>query len=174
MKRLIISLLIISILSVSSGLVFAEDKIKIMPEELLHVAFSYQCNQINNFFNRPGMVDPPFAYGVYEGAPEDSAVFWCEKKMKNVTEYYLIIQSSQKKNEEKPCSTKIVWRNYPGGLSIYKNTNTTLDGFVYLNNPKKSAPQNAKITHNAIRSYYDGLEELFYCYDGEWLVRQRD
>jgi hypothetical protein len=43
-----------------------------------------------------------------------------------------------------------------------------------MNNPKKAVPKNVRLTHNAIRSYYDGLEELFFCYKGEWLVRMRD
>lgn len=71
------------------------------------------------------------------------------------------------------CSTRIEWRNYPGGLSIHKDRKTTLDDFVYLHDARKRGPKNIKLSANGILSEYDGVEDLFYCHKGEWLVRQR-
>jgi hypothetical protein len=172
-------LLIISTAIFVPNSVFAESKIKIMPEDIVQIASINKCQQIDDFYERPGMVNPPYAYGFYEGEVGDSFVFWCEVKKKEATQYYLVIYSDQakkqaKKESHKECPNKIAWSNYPGGLSIYSGSNTIMDGFVYVNNPRKKAPQNIILTHNAIRSYYDGLEELFYCYNGEWLVRQLD
>jgi hypothetical protein len=49
----------------------------------------------------------------------------------------------------------------------------SLDGFVYLDDPKRSVPENTHLGHNAVLSEYDGVEVIFYCLNGEWLVRVR-
>jgi hypothetical protein len=175
MKNALIKLIVIILFSLwINSNVLAEEKIKLLPSDLLDVARSYQCDQINAFYDRPGMINPPYAYGYSEGPEEDSAVFWCEKKENNKRLFYLIIHSSPEIKGVQNCPNKIIWSNYPGGLSIYKDFHTTLDDFVYIRDTKKKAPPNLKMTHNAILSEYDGKEELFYCHDGNWMVRQRD
>jgi hypothetical protein len=55
----------------------------LLPEELLNVAREKGFDQINDFYkDRPGMLNPPYAYGYLPGLKENSAVFWCEKKEK--------------------------------------------------------------------------------------------
>ena len=71
------------------------------------------------------------------------------------------------------CPNKVETVNYPGGLEIYSNPQTTLDGFVYVGDPKKRPPRNSRLKYNAILSSYDGGDELFYCYEGSWVVRAR-
>ena len=76
-------------------------------------------------------------------------------------------------SETSACTDIVPWMNYPGGLSIYDDKNTLLDDFVYIEEPQKKGPKGIKLTHNGILSYYDGVEVIFYCYKGKWLVRQR-
>jgi hypothetical protein len=120
------------------------------------------------------MINPPYVYGYLTGPPEQSAVFWCQTTVNGKRMYYLIIQSSMEKGGHHNCPNKIAWKNYPGGLSIYNDFDTTLDDFICITDYRKKAKTNKKMTHNAILSEYDGKEELFYCHEGEWLIRQRD
>ena len=66
------------------------------------------------------------------------------------------------------------WQGYPRGLSIFSDRRTTLDRFVYVSDPKRRPPPNVRLTENAILSEYDGVQNLLYCYQGEWVVRQTD
>lgn len=146
---------------------------KIMPQELVEVASENKCSQISDFYeNRAGPVNPPYVYGYLPGDEEDSAVFWCldEKALHNP--YVLIFVYKRTDDELTKCPNRIEWNNPPRGLSVYRDRKTTLKGFVYLNDPKRKVPENRTLSNNAIRSYYDGVEEIFYCYKGEWLLRQ--
>lgn len=162
---------IILIFRVNIGV--AKDENLIMPEELLEIAKENSCTQVDDFYKgKPGMVKPPFVYSYTAGSEEDSAVFWCQK-IENNKKYNYLLFMFKKPNELAACAKKVEWKNPPRGLSLYKDSNTTLETFVYINNPKKKGPKNERLKHNAILSEYDGVEELFYCYEGEWLVRQR-
>jgi hypothetical protein len=147
---------------------------QLLPEELLNLARQKGYAPITDFYKDRHDIEPSYVYGYLPGPKENSAAFWCQKDYKGEKKYFLVLMFKNRNHELCNCPDTIEWQNYPGGLSIYKNANTTLDGFVYMNNPKKTVPKNVRLTHNAIRSYYDGLEELFYCYKGEWLVRMRD
>lgn len=156
-----------------SGIGLALDLTPIMPEELIAYAAENGCEQVGDFFKRPGMVNPPYVYGYLPGLAEDSAVLWCQVKHGEDRKFLLLIMMKRRGHESAKCSAKLEWPNYPGGLSIYKDKRTTLDEFVYLANPKRRGPRNVKLSGNAILSEYDGVDELFYCYKGEWLTRQR-
>jgi len=144
----------------------------LLPEELLILAKSKGLDQVNDFYvNRPGMLNPPYAYGYLQGPKENSAVFWCRKKENNKKKYFLLIMA--RKNNEDVCLGEIEWNGYPGGLSIYRNRNTSLDDFFYLGDRNKKLPKNLRMENNAILSEYDGVEVLFYCYKGEWVARVR-
>ena len=148
----------------------------IMPQELVEFAKSNKCTQVSDFFeNAPGARNPPYVYGYLPGDEENSAVFWCKNTGSASHPYSLMFvrrdaEIELRKLEE--CPFRIEWDNPPRGLSVYKDRKTTLQGFVYLRDPKKKVPQNVQLSHNAIMSYYDGVSELFYCHNGEWLVRQ--
>ena len=147
---------------------------QLLPKELLNLARQKGYAPITDFYeDRPG-IEPPYVYGYLPGPQENSAAFWCQKDYKGEKKYFLVLMFKYKNHELCNCPDVIEWQNYPSGLSIYKNEHLTLDGFLYINNPKKVVPKNVRLTHNAIRSYYDGLEELFYCYKGEWLVKMKD
>lgn len=144
-----------------------------LPKELLEIAKKSGCKEVTGFYNRPGMIKPPYVYGYLPCDEENSAVFWCEEKEKGERRFYLLIMRKGNKCEELKCRDKIEWHNFPKGLSIYKDTNTTLENFYYVNDSKRTPPKTEKLQHNAILSEYDGVEELFYCYEGEWVVRIR-
>jgi hypothetical protein len=69
----------------------------VMPRELVDFAHANGCTPIDNFFERPGMVNPPYVYGWLSGDQEKSAVFWCKRAEKNDKPYILmfnVIQSN--------------------------------------------------------------------------------
>jgi hypothetical protein len=167
-----------------SGRAYAEGHI--MPSELVEFARKNDCGQVSDFFSssRVGMVNPPYVYGYLPGRSSDSAAFWCEKQSGKERRFFLIIMHRQLpqqipadlrdvKHELARCPNKLETSAYPSGLEIYKNPQMTLDGFVYVSDPQKRPPRNTKLVHNAILSSYDGGEQLFYCYDGSWVVRIR-
>lgn len=142
-----------------------------LPQELYEIAVSKGYTQIDDFYNRPGMIEPPFVYGYLPGLKENSAVFWCQAKKKD--QYYLLVVNKDEGPNAMSCTDIVPWMNYPGGLSIFDDKNTLLDDFVYIEEPQKKSPKGIKLTHNGILSYYDGVENIFYCFEGRWLVRQR-
>jgi hypothetical protein len=144
-----------------------------LPQELLEIAKKNGFREVTGFYDRPGMINPPYTYGYLTCDKEDSAAFWCENQQKGKTIYYLMIMVKENKCGKLKCSDKIEWHNYPKGLSIYKSRDGTLENFFYLSDPKRKPPKTEKIKHDAILSEYDGVEELFYCYEGEWVVRIR-
>jgi len=143
-----------------------------MPEELSAYAVSKGCNEVADFFKRPGLVNPPYVYGYLEGRREGSAVLWCEWREGEGRRFRLLVLARGK--TEPRCPLMLEWRSYPGGLSIFSDRRTTLDGFVYATDPKRRPPPNVRLTENAILSEYDGTQNLFYCYRGEWVVRRVD
>lgn len=143
-----------------------------LPKELGEVARQNGCSEVKRFFDRPGMIDPPYVYGYLPGPKENSAAFWCEKKEGDKDIFLLIFFFKGERPEEYKCSQKLQLKTgYPGGLSIYKDRGTTLEFFQYLNDPKRKPPPTEKLDHNGILSEYDGVGLLFYCYKGEWVVR---
>ena len=145
----------------------------IMPQELISFAEENGCSQISEFYERDGMVNPPFVYGYLPARDDLSAAFWCKKLEKSEHPYILLFFIKDAAGALMKCPTRIEWKNYPGGLSVFRQK-ITLEGFVYINNPKRKAPRKLRMTQNAILSEYDGVSELFYCHQGEWLVRQSD
>ena len=63
MKRLEIVLLTLVI----CHLPFAAEPSVTMPEELSAYAVSKGCEEVRDFFTRPGVVNPPYVYGYLEG-----------------------------------------------------------------------------------------------------------
>jgi hypothetical protein len=145
----------------------------VMPQELVEFAHSKGCLPIDNFYDRPGMVNPPYAYGWISGNPEDSAVFWCQKAEKSEKPYKLIFKVTDPQKME-GCLAVVEWWNPPGGLSVEVRPRLSLADFRYVNEPKRAAPAFAVIKARVIVDYYDGLTDVFYCYQGHWLVSSSD
>lgn len=146
---------------------------KIMPRDLVEFAEKNGCRQVADFYDRPGMVNPPYVYGYLPGAPEKSAAFWCEQARAGERKFFLLIWLRDATTELGGCAPKIEWKNPPRGLDIYRNQRESLGDFVFLAEPHGKGSGKIRLTHNAIRSSYDGVEETFYCHEGKWLVRQR-
>jgi hypothetical protein len=141
----------------------------------LELARKKGLDQVFDFYkNKPGMLNPPYVYGYLPGPEENSAVFWCQRGQKGKRPYFLVFMFKDKSHKLCECPDVIEWHNYPKGLSIYKDRNTTLEHFIYIKDPKRKVPKTLKLSHNAILSEYDGVSAIFYCHGGEWLVWMRD
>lgn len=140
----------------------------VMPRELVNLALANHCTQINDFFERPGMINPPFVYGWVPG-DADSAAFWCKKLDKSDKPYNLMFKVHDPK-ELAGCPAIIEWWNPPAGLSIETRRTLSLRDFRYISQPQRIGPsgvvQNARILVN---DNGDGLREIFYCHLGQWL-----
>jgi hypothetical protein len=141
-----------------------------MPEELVDAATNRKCSMIEDFYNRPALEFPIFTKGKLGNDSEDSFVFWCKTNDEKMP-YSLMIYPANPEGKY-PCPLEIKWWNYPGGLYIDK-VEYKLSEFQYLKNPSKSGP-NISLNGNAIYGTYDGITEIFYCHEGEWLYKMLD
>jgi hypothetical protein len=155
------------LLLLAGSSVFAADTL-VMPRELVDFAHANGCEQIDYFFARPGMVNPPYVYGWLPGDQEKSAVFWCEKTNKSEKRYSLMFKPADPKKLE-GCPAVIDWWNFPGGLSIEIRPNLALRDFRFVTAPTQAGPSVEVANARVLVDYYDGLTSLFYCYQGKWL-----
>jgi len=165
MRNTLVVLFLLALCSV----VCAETKVKIMPDELLKIAEKCACEQVNDFYNRPGMINPPYVYGFLPGEQENSAVFWCQEHHAN-PKYLLVLASRKTFFDDWNYEIIIKTENYPRGLSIVKNCKITLDKFYYISSPKKRGPNGVLPVANVILSTYDGVSEYHYNHKGSWLI----
>lgn len=151
----------------------------VMPRELVDSAHANGCTPIDNFFERPGMVNPPYVYGWLPGGDVDSAVFWCKKVEKSVKPYNLVFTVRDRSSfamklvdpkQLQGCPAVIEW-DLPRGLSIKTRPNLDLHDLHFVNTPQRSGPTTVVPNARVIESYYDGVRELFYCYREEWLFK---
>ena len=120
------------------------------------------------------MINPPYVYGYLPGAKDKSAALWCQVLEGDQKRYFLLVMlKADNTHESAQCPARIRWNNPPGGLDVYSNPRESLGDFVFLDQPNQKGPRNANLTHNAIRSEYDGAAEILYCYKGKWLIRWR-
>lgn len=165
-----------------------------MPEELVEHARNNDCQPLTDFYtNHPGMINPPFAYGYLdEVAMEDSAVYWCEKRGGGGTssrgEWYLNIylrsylsHNVYLKNPVTStyCNSHIRVEHPPGGLSILRDMEMSLDKFVYIDLPhghleKRQMERPVVARSPLIKSHYEGVVGYFYCdqNQGRWLFKE--
>src|SRR2546426_12544006 len=95
-----------------------------MPEELSAYAMSKGCEEVRDFFKRPGMVNPPYVYGFLEGRREESAVLWCERREGENRRFRYIVNSLGK--QETRCTTMVGWTGYPGRHSRHRVCRMTI------------------------------------------------
>src|SRR5579863_6788085 len=69
----------------------------VMPRELVDYAHSQGCAPVEDFYERSGMVNPPFVYGFAGGDPEGSAALWCRRTEKSDKPYLLLFKVSDPK-----------------------------------------------------------------------------
>jgi len=145
----------------------------VMPRDLVDYARSQGCAPVGDFYERPGMLNPPYVYGFVAGEPEDSAALWCRKLEKSDKSYLLLLKV---KNPQVlgGCPNRIDWWNYPKGLSIETMPSLALSTFRFAADPKRTGPTTTVSNARVIMSEYDGVEELFFCHQGAWLFTTRD
>jgi hypothetical protein len=141
----------------------------VMPRELVDFANANGCAPIDDFFERPGMVNPPFVYGWLPGDPADSAAFWCKKTEKSAKPYKLIFKVRDPK-QMAGCPTTIEYWSPPRGLSIEIRNRLELGDFRSVIEPKRPLPKSVVVNAKVLVSEYDGVSDVFYCYGGQWLV----
>jgi hypothetical protein len=157
----------------------------VMPRELVDFAHANGCTPIDNFFERPGMVHPPFVYGWLPGSDEDSAVFWCKKNVKTDKPYNLMfaVRDSKSLQLKVPdpkqltgCPALIEYWNAPAGLSIETRRSLELRNFHNVTDPspRPGGPTNVVVNARVIVDSYDGPQSIFFCYQGHWLVNVED
>lgn len=145
---------------------------RVMPMDLSDFAHAQHCAPIDDFYDRPGMLNPPYVYGVLPGEPEDSVAFWC-KKLEASDRPYLLLLKVKNAKALSGCSDRIEWWNYPKGLSVESEASLNLSDFHFTAEPKRPGPATSVSNVRVIMGEYDGVEERFLCYQGAWLFEVR-
>jgi hypothetical protein len=158
----------------------------VMPRELVDFARANGCSPIDDFFERPGMINPPYVYGWISGAAEDSAVFWCKKAGKSDKPYNLMftVRDTATRTLKVPapkqlsgCPAIIEYWNGPAGLSVETRSKLELRQFHRVTDPRPQSGGPTEVVANArviVNDNGDGLTELFYCFRGQWLINLMD
>ena len=148
----------------------------VMPRELVDDARKHGCDQVANFFDYPGSTGPPYTYGYPIGSAGTTAIYWCQLPAveKSEPKYMLRVWSPPEQPVVLPCLAQIDWWNGPAGLSIRVGQETSLDGFAYIDEPKRTLNPGLSTSSAAIISERDGLEATFICYEGKWIFEIRD
>jgi hypothetical protein len=144
----------------------------VMPRELVDFARSQGCAPIDEFYERPG-INPAYVYGFASGDAQNSAALWC-RKLEKSDEPYLLLLKVAREELLGGCPPRIEYWNYPKGLSVQTMTSLSLSEFRVAVDPKHHGPRIVVPTAKVIVSEYDGLEEVFLCYRGAWLIRTRE
>ncbi|MCP4485972.1 MAG: hypothetical protein GY820_01385 [Gammaproteobacteria bacterium] len=141
-----------------------------LPEEIVQIANNYGCEEVDTFFSRPGMVEPPFLYGFKNGKRENSIIFWCSSKVKKSL-YKLI---AYVKSDSLDVCSGIIYQteNFPGGLSLSVDHEKKLEGYRSVKGRKKVTGINYK--GSVIYSFYDGVGYTFVCSSEGWLYKHFD
>ncbi len=144
-----------------------------MPQELVEAVRSSGCEPISDFFERPGMIDPPYVYGWLAGDKEKSSVFWCKQADDGLTPYRLMFIPA-KSQQPGGCPAVLKWHDAPRGLSIEKRARLVLRKFRYVDTPTRQVPPHTVADAKVLVNYYDGVRDVFYCDKGSWVVSSSD
>src|SRR6266704_5956227 len=136
----------------------------VMQHQLVEKAREKGCEQITEFFRRPGIVGPPFAIWSARDGSEGGTAFWCQKGDSKAPEYWLVVDNRAKQSPCTSCASMIKTKNYPAGLSI-RMEKVRLDAFVNIKDPSSRGPSVVPKSPTLV-SEYDGTAELFHCYNG--------
>ena len=151
---------------------YADDKILIMPQDLIEIAEKNGYEQVDDFYNLPSMLEPCYLYGYKEGDQENSAVFWVRKMDEKKRKVYLLFVSRKFAHEQFEVDEVLSWGKYGSGLSFFKDTTMTLEDFHLLYDQNVKGPREVSLSAQGIKMYYDGLVELLYKYKNQWYVRE--
>jgi len=140
------------------------------PADIVELAVQNECEAVDDFYDRPGMVEPAFAYGFAASSPRsESVVFWC-RSLGERTAYKLVAVAA---GVAAPCSGVVYeTKNYPGGLSLQPVEADTLAGFA--SSDGHAAPSDVTFSGLVVRSVYDGVGTSHVCLEGVWLSKRWD
>ena len=151
----------------------------VLPETLREHAGSVGCTEIGDFYDRPGRIDPAYAYGVvdpeFDRTGEASAAYWCQRS--DTDERYLLViwlVGTARSAPLAQCPPTVGWQNYPGGITLQRGGGVPLSRFWHRSNPQQPGPSGVRTSGTVIHTEYDGVGAEFYCYEGEWFARQFD
>jgi len=158
------------LLLISAPLTYAEGLI--IPRDLVSFVRENQCEPVTGFYDRPGVISPPYVYLNVEGrlGSSDAAV-WCQKKEGGKTKFLLLLNTST--GAFFGCTARIEYWNFPGGLSAERRRGVLLDDFHYLAKRQSKGPDALSTSVIVLTSSYDGVDISFLCHNGEWLYRLR-
>lgn len=144
-----------------------------MPRDLVEQANARGCEQVHDFFDRPGTIDPPYVYLHKDlGGFEEDFALWCADTSDDVVRYVLLVVTSSD-HAFGACPERIAYWNYPGGLAIDTRHDVDLAQFTFVNEPERRGPSVTVGAIDVLVSSYDGVEFAFICHDGDWLYRAR-
>lgn len=138
----------------------------VLPQQLAEVARELKCAPVERFYDRPGMVLPPYLYGVVGEPQDESAVFWCQRPRSRT---FLLV--AWRANH---APSHLEWTNFPGGLAITAPRDWNLSEFREVGAASARGPSVVLRGRRAIHSYYDGLSEYFIEHNGRWYVMMVD
>jgi hypothetical protein len=156
----------------------AGDIVKLLPGKLWELARARGCTDVLDYYERidDDALDPPYVYGYLPYSDRGkSAIFWCERRAGAERVFILQLMVAERSHPAAKCPDQIFkWGDYPGGLSIRRDRETTLDKFIYIDNPRQHGPRGVHMSHNLIVSDKGGTSRWFYCHEGRWLLRELD
>jgi hypothetical protein len=142
----------------------------IVPVDLHQYAISKNCTPVGDFYaERPGVISPPYVYAAEADGSEPAAALWCREKKEDRDEYTLLFRQGTGSVGQRSCPQKIAHQERIGGLSLLKIFDLKLNKFRFVENPSKFSRSSKKIQDISIKSEYDGVGTIFYCFKGEWL-----
>ena len=145
-----------------------------MPELLVSLAAKHQCEQIDDYYNKPGQVLAPFVFGVAKGSSEKSAAFWCKRKKGDGSYVSVLMFMLVDKDWSIHKAGELEWINAAKGLSLFSvkepfSEFTKLKAEHQINMPKAKGFEG-----RGVSSSYDGIEETFVMYKGECDISIRE
>ena len=157
-----------------------------LPQELRNLAVTIGCEAVPGFYDRPGMIDPPYLYGYLPGNKEETAAFWCYRKQAKESYLLVFVEGLGQARQGRVTST-IPWSAFPGGLSRFDTKNVywydsegvrlsdsehlPLSEFRYVDNPKEHGPEEKTTKYTPVQAEYDGVVVLFYQDGDRWLFK---
>ncbi len=153
-----------SMLSLSLALAFcsatAAAQPGVLPKDLQKVATRLNCQPVPDFYSEPGMIDPPYTYGVLDGAEESSAAFWCVRP--SALSHRLIIVRGDSVVHD------FEWWSSAHGMRVVQLESINLARFHRLDDPDKGGPARIVARVRAIRAGQGGVETYFVEVAGVW------
>jgi hypothetical protein len=132
-----------------------------LPEDLREIASDLGCREVEGFHDRPGMVEPEYLYGYFEGPKEESVVFWCQDVVDGRYRFVAVKEGT---------IDSFNWQNFPGGLSMSAKVEWDLSRFRSVEDGVSSGLE-GKTVLAPIQAEYDGVITLFYPVNGVWFYR---